>query len=338
MNARFSTVAAHNYQKEHKRRLTDGTLGGLLQLTDFDIVANHSGARADRITLHIAAFKSLGSNGSEVVGRTLPHQVHSLEIVKELLSKLAMLREHEIVGDRGLSRTERPSESPSFDSQPGDPSSGEDAQPASQCFATQAPVSKRPGPRASELGVKQEVTSISAALNGIRPIASNIIIARPKNLLMSEKQPLRDQNEPPAAMLNGKKLPVSNAEALVNLLPKQKKIPIPMVGPKTPGVLTTASVSEIGSRLAPTQITPSMQESSHDSNNCIGQPARQRTEILIPSIANIPDQPSIDIVSTIPAKRKSRNQYQAEVRNRISSRDVRITKDQEDLLNCKDCK
>lgn len=311
-------------------------------MVDFEVVATHVGPRPDRITLCINSFKALGSNGSRQVG-VAPHSVTSREVVKAHLRKLTMLREEENTGSHKLSRIERPSEAPSFGSQPAHSSSGEDAQPASQVFATQAPVSKRPVPRASELDVLGVVSSASNGGNSdvsdilLKPIASNTKIGKPSKPSTITKHPLAVQAKRRPPISNGKGLP--GVQALLDLLPQQRKVPTPVaVSRDLPEVRMKASVSETDCVLESMRDDTSTRDPSPGVVSAHRQLARSEMRISISPTAKDTAELSVDVVSTIPAKRKSPSSYQADVRSRISSRDVRITKDQEALLNSQDCK
>ena len=93
INASITNQASQQYAKQNRRNLTEGTVGGLIRLNEFEIVATHYGPRDKRLTLYVKDFKSIGSNGSGQFG-VAPQAIESREGSKELLEKLADLRSH----------------------------------------------------------------------------------------------------------------------------------------------------------------------------------------------------------------------------------------------------
>ncbi len=316
-------------------------------MIDFEIVATHKGPRLDRVVLFVKSFKSLGSNGSGQVG-VAPHSVTSREVVKEHLKKLTMLRDQEATSNYNLSKPKYSSEAPSFESQPGYASSGEETQPASQVFATQAPFPKRSAAGVSKVGASCEAVNVGSTLNGgggrrsdimLTPVASDNKITKPTNSSTTAKHPLREQIKPYAPTANGKRISSNQADSLLSLLPQQKKVPIPKaVSSEPPEVLARASVLDTSSKLAPEQNAARLQDSDSDVDDFTGQLVTPKTVTSTQPATIIATEPCVDVVSMIPAKEKSPRPIQYDARTRISSRDVRITKDQETLLNCEDCK
>ena len=91
VNASITNHASQQYARKNKKKLTEGTVGGLIQLEEFEIVATHLGPRDKRLTLYVKNFKTLGSNGSGSFG-VAPQAIESRDETKELLNKLAHLR------------------------------------------------------------------------------------------------------------------------------------------------------------------------------------------------------------------------------------------------------
>lgn len=93
VNASIANHASQEYAKQEKKRLTEGTVGGLLQLHNFEIVATHLGPRDKRLTLYVKKLEIIGSNGSGTFG-VAPQAIESRQETKQLLDKLANLRKH----------------------------------------------------------------------------------------------------------------------------------------------------------------------------------------------------------------------------------------------------
>lgn len=90
LQVRFATSAAHKYREETRRRLTQDSLGGILQITDFEILATHLGPRPSRLTFLIKDFQNVGCVGSGGFG--CPRALNDLPEIIELLDRLQILR------------------------------------------------------------------------------------------------------------------------------------------------------------------------------------------------------------------------------------------------------
>ena len=90
LQVRFATSAAHKYRAETRKRLTQDSLGGILQITEFEILATHLGPRPSRLTILIKDFQNLGSVGSGGFG--FPRRLNDLPEIIKLLDRLQMLR------------------------------------------------------------------------------------------------------------------------------------------------------------------------------------------------------------------------------------------------------
>ena len=139
VNASITNQASQKYAKQNRKKLTEGTVGGLIQLHEFEIVATHLGPRDKRLTLYVKDFKSIGANGSGNFG-VAPQAIESREGTKELLKKLADLRKHSWEAHSEQSATVSPIQSqPS--TQTSEAGNDQDTQVG---FATQVPRSHAP--------------------------------------------------------------------------------------------------------------------------------------------------------------------------------------------------
>ena len=68
------------------KRITDGTVGGIIQLIEYEIVAQRHGPKWTRLSMIVKKIKLIGSSGSGVFGA--PCHVESLEPVIEMLDQL----------------------------------------------------------------------------------------------------------------------------------------------------------------------------------------------------------------------------------------------------------
>ena len=138
MRATIASTAASKYAAATKKRVTKDTLGGLIQILDFEIVATHLGARSERATILIYDFESIGSEGSGAFG--CPRPLESLPEVVELLDQLKAMRARETQEIQPRSRLGSLTDGLSANSQFEVEGSGFDSSETSQLmFATQVP-------------------------------------------------------------------------------------------------------------------------------------------------------------------------------------------------------
>ncbi|KAL8918112.1 MAG: hypothetical protein Q9208_007554 [Pyrenodesmia sp. 3 TL-2023] len=91
LKATISSAAAAEHQKKTGARITEGTLGNIIQLSDAEIVATHLGPRPSRVTILVSRFKIVGSDKSGQFG--IPRPFEATDIGRQLLAKLTFLRE-----------------------------------------------------------------------------------------------------------------------------------------------------------------------------------------------------------------------------------------------------
>ncbi|KAG7005665.1 hypothetical protein G7Y79_00018g044720 [Physcia stellaris] len=88
-----SASAAERFERQEERRVTEGTLGAVIQILDYEIVAQHHGPKRTKITMLINNFKHIGSDGSASFGT--PCSIECLPPIIEVLEKLQTLRAQE---------------------------------------------------------------------------------------------------------------------------------------------------------------------------------------------------------------------------------------------------
>ncbi|KAL8714635.1 MAG: hypothetical protein Q9220_001583 [cf. Caloplaca sp. 1 TL-2023] len=72
LKATFASEAAIQHENKTGRRLTEGTLGNIIQLNDAEVVATHLGPSTSKITLFVSKFKVIGSDTSAEIGSPRP--------------------------------------------------------------------------------------------------------------------------------------------------------------------------------------------------------------------------------------------------------------------------
>ncbi|KAL9010618.1 MAG: hypothetical protein Q9173_004463 [Seirophora scorigena] len=90
LKATISSSAAAEHKKRTRKRITEGTLGNIIQLLRVEIVATHLGPRSSRITLLVSNFRVVGSDKSGQFGIPRPFEV--TQDGQQLLEKLSSTR------------------------------------------------------------------------------------------------------------------------------------------------------------------------------------------------------------------------------------------------------
>lgn len=90
INASITNAAAQHFLTKFRRRVTQGTLGGIIHLQNFEIMATYMGPdQSCRITLSIKTFDFLGSEASPVFGS--PRAIQNSMAIRDLEKKLRAL-------------------------------------------------------------------------------------------------------------------------------------------------------------------------------------------------------------------------------------------------------
>ena len=237
VNASITNQASQKYVKKNKKKLTEGTLGGLMQLEEFEIVATHLGPRDKRLTLYVKNFKTLGANGSGDFG-VAPQAIESRVETKDLLDKLAHLRRQK--SDTHLKQSAKTSpiasQSSSHDTEL------EHGQESQTGFSTQisrsnVPKASKPKPQYPSAGVN--ISSPSAANNDK---SSTSLMGNGSNLSKRVLRPIQKQTAPQASSTS------DTQKALLSLLQNHKRgPPMPETIPRPPAKLPldrTATIIE----------------------------------------------------------------------------------------------
>lgn len=188
----FAASAVRRFRHETKKRLTQDTLGGLIHIKDFEIVATHLGPRPSRLTILINDFQSLGSVGSGGFG--LPRPVDALPEVMKLLDRLKLIRLREPHKNQQKFTEDAEDKNAPSGTQSEIMCSGDESGSGSQQnFATQVPRSRH----AESAGVKPLKS------NGIsRYEKSDDALARRLNsrsvVRKPSKSPIRNLHTPPS--------------------------------------------------------------------------------------------------------------------------------------------
>ena len=134
----IAAAAAEQFKRAHRKRITQGTLGAIFQLTSFEIVAQHHGPKKTKITMLINELNHIGSDGSSAFGR--PRPIECLEDIQELLDELQAFRAKDATSTQNIKASAMPKNVLPLSSRPSSISSLDADEDLSQAlFATQAP-------------------------------------------------------------------------------------------------------------------------------------------------------------------------------------------------------
>ena len=335
IDATISEEAARRYYKKAKKRFTNGTVGGLIQLLDFEIVARDWGARPKRITLFVKKFETLGANGSGAYG--VPQSVEDRPEVRLVAEKLKEFRDQEKAAKELLSKQNSPNKTPSLSSQL-------NIDHGSQAmFATQAPL-----PRAFA-GTNGNIKGQSNGTGvGPRTIENKFEVSSTPD--SSSQSTSGDQNEehepdkvktlhmepPQKKAVFGKKPAATTHKDLLSILrgatkTSNKKFPLSVSAPARADIIPSNAIASLPATKITTEQLPPPVPDTPSSPHC-----------------KTPTSPLIPVTTTVsPGEDQSRSNIQIKpstiatskkMRNRINGYDVKISKDQEALLNSRDCK
>ena len=268
VNASITNQASQQYAKKNRKKLTEGTVGGLIQLEEFEIVATHLGPRDKRLTLYVKHFKSLGANKSGTFG-VAPQAIESRDETKDLLNKLAHLRRQKLDTHFKQSAKTSPIASQSS-SQDIELENGQESQTgfATQISRSNVPKASKPKPRYPSAGVN--ISSPSAANNDK---SSASLMGKGNNLSERVLRPIQMQTAPQVSSTS------DTQKALLSLLQTHKRgPPIPEIIPRPPAkqpLDRTATL--IGPIVTETATETSRDVSLSTSDNDVGKaPIRNR--------------------------------------------------------------
>ena len=321
----------------------------LIQLHVFEIVATHVGPRDKRLTLYVKDFKSLDTGESGNFG-VAPQAIESREEAKELLNKLADLRNHGMNVHSAESAVESPMKS-QLSTQTCEATNDQDSQAG---FATQVPRSvaaivSKSKPEASTTSVNiSSSSSADSAKSSAHPMK-----VKHANLSEGTLSPLQRKSAPERPI-------ASHRQALLGLLKNHNRAP--PAQERNPGSAFGQKRKRQSHETSPRKKLPyehSLQENNIDRENSTANhvlenkasPEEGATEASIVALHSQPAS-ALDAKSTNshppkaslePPIHGASNALSStlalnHMRNGISPRDVRIPKDQEALLSRADCK
>lgn len=155
----ISAPAAEHFKRTHRKQITQGTLGGIFQLTNFEIVAQHHGPKKTKITMLIHELSHIGSDGSCAFGR--PRPIECLEDIQELLDEFHAFRAQDAISREASNDLALPKRFIPLSSRKSSISSLDTGEDLSQAaFATQVP----------HLGLKKHARAAAAAKSDVRLI------------------------------------------------------------------------------------------------------------------------------------------------------------------------
>lgn len=309
------------------------------------------GPRSERISLYVLQFKVLGAEGSGFFGAT-PRPIETVGEIPDLLGKVALQRKRrDNAGSQGPSTRQSSPKSISVQSPNLDVSVQNDlqSQADASAFATQLP--------------RTTVTGVPG-----KPAASVQAHSLGRSIL-TPKSPVSDKQNPLSV---GNLKQFSNAELLKSFCKPRPKSPLTLVSvapiedtakkpspppprveePSRP-VLDTANLST-SSAPSDDHSLPSTNRSAHPSNLPAVEkeaspqsPTRDGMPLVVPddkgprspvtNTLNGQVQEKLPMMERKPPISPHRRPMKPHRRGRISMRDIRISKEQNDLLQRPDC-
>ena len=349
MTATFSSASTQEYKRKNQREVYEGTLGGVFQLLEYEIRATSFGPKSSQLSLYIIKFKNLGAAGSGVFGQ-IPR---SIEVdydneAPALLAKVAAQRRKRDSSDsqgpstRQVSPRSNNIQSPASDLGP----PVNDQSQTDSGFATQLPRAQstlpsiKPPAKAGNNGLGTSIlklkTSYSEAANTLHtkiskpstnaellsfianlPTKHSVPISLPSLQPSSIKltSPVIDQcDRPQGATINNTK---SDARGAAEALTEDRRI-------EPAQEILSFQAQPLG------QIAPegaSVKKPNHAADSMDIRGAKDlRVETTIPPSSKIQ---RLNYKTVFPRSRRN---------GKISMRDIKISKDQAELLSRPDCK
>jgi len=96
--ATIASGAVNAFEKKCRKRITERTQGGVIQLLQFEIVVTHLGEPSEKLTLLVQEFKHIGSDGSGTFGH--PQPITEKISLQNLLTELKAFRDQEAAKQR----------------------------------------------------------------------------------------------------------------------------------------------------------------------------------------------------------------------------------------------
>lgn len=96
--ATIASGAVNAFEKKYRKRITERTQGGIIQLLQFEIVVTHLGEPSEKLTLLVQEFKHIGSDGSGTFGH--PQPITEKLSLQKLLTELKAFRDQEAARPR----------------------------------------------------------------------------------------------------------------------------------------------------------------------------------------------------------------------------------------------
>ena len=289
MYAIISFAAAEEFKQRNRKRVTENTLGNLIQLCDADVVATHLGPRNKRIMMYIKAFKVVGCDNSPAIG--IPRPIDCIPEIIKLQESLNVFRRKEGSMSRPGSMAGDSTQSSPLPQRQARGSLSDNSKESQQLFS-QVPLQSRSPTSPNE---KKKLVGLKLPPEALPKPSKPQIRTEALLAMIKARNPRKEQN-------------VETEVPLHQLTPKEEDILVEKISAR----------SEVSD--------PSATLESHPANfgastfKMIGDSQK----------SNSPRDET-------PANSTGRNSSRTgSKRQKIRTRDIRIPKDQQDLLNRED--
>lgn len=314
VDATIAKDAVERHKSKTGKRLTDGTLGGFIQLLEFEIVATHFGSRQKRITLFVTELKALGANGSGGYG--MPRPIEEGSKIKELIQKLIQFRGQESARRQTPSRQQYSNNI--VMSQPDTIGSQENSPRHTQTmFATQAPLPNMPPDSSSTA----KAFSSASLVDSSKPL-----LHKPLAHTKTSRNETKRTNKEGEALLSLLKRP--NKQQLNANVPPEEH---------TRSLLANGSITHVKIGTSDVQVD-SVVPPQVAASKIVNNPTQSPVPASIPVASkNTVVRHASENATLVIQPVQIQGEALRRLRKRISRRDVQITKDQEKLLSSTDC-
>ncbi|MCJ1467164.1 hypothetical protein MMC07_005786 [Pseudocyphellaria aurata] len=356
LKATMASSAIQKFFAESKKRVNKGILGGLIQILDFEVVATHLGPRDSQISLLIKEFKGLGSEGSSTFGE-LPRPIEVNQDIKELSARLKRIRAKEHAEDSTVNSQH------DFDL-----SSDDSPMASQQALATQAQLPNPPTKRLEkEVGSPSQQDSVPISAHGAR-IKSSSPVEKHPNASSEMRIGISDivGNEKATSEIQTGRSPLKYPSgATANEVRRPKNVAgllalLPTLLPSSHLIKSITHPKLISKKIVTTE--ESVPEGKHRKDheavveppNPVGQSNGSSVVVepraLVEEKESLPDAErnisplanetynSVGVMDSLKesAPNQSSDPALAQLSNRISEREVRVSKHQQDLLDRSD--
>ncbi|KAG8533183.1 uncharacterized protein KY384_001966 [Bacidia gigantensis] len=342
IDADFSDLAMAEYRRRHGQNFTTGSLGGVLQLQDYDIlVAVFAGQKRNKqLRILVRDFQLLGAGGAQTFGLAMPRAVESVGQAPTLLARLKDQKKRQLdVRSREPSTGQSSPLSSTLQSPAANATltNGSYTQNASSALLTQAPFAynsalpSRLDPKARLNGHRPSaLVEKSANMNSNRLISDETKSLSNAALFSEIESPDRSSQHQPTLENDDRKGPSLVTEAVFSDHENENEIPqSAQLSPKSSLSFSNRD-SSVSARIPDASSAGSTPKASVNNENTTREIFSSHSQIGRAAQQNSKAGPPPEVRSAGSNFTQSRKCKRSK---KISIRDIKMSKEQEALLN-----